>query len=214
MIDIESQYPLADDWNPGVPVIAFVASGGMGSGKTTAAQRLVHAHGFVYMPFAGPLKATAMQITPDGKIDKKRDRTLLQFLGTDYFRDCIDVDYWTKLWRRNVARALALPTAIYQGVVVDDMRFFSTSTPHGDNELQIVKALGGKVINIETPPWKRIQFLEARDGVAFTGISGHVTEQAFSPDAQWLDGTVRNNGTEAEFIAGVDSIVEMLKLTK
>ena len=70
-----------------------------GCGKTTAAQYLEREMGFTRISFADPLKDLVRHVTMDGCIDKVRDRGLLQFIGTDYYRT-LDPDYWARQWKQ------------------------------------------------------------------------------------------------------------------
>jgi hypothetical protein len=142
--------------------------GPMGSGKTAAADILVADHGFTKLSFATPLKKIAAQITPDGRIDKARDRELLQFLGTEYFR-ALDEDYWVKQWVKSVAERLELTTGECR-VVADDCRF--------PNEVAAVRRLGGHEFYLETSLGARALRLQERDGVAVDGIENHPSERA------------------------------------
>jgi hypothetical protein len=126
-------------------IIAF--TGRAGSGKSTAAQELIDRHGYIKQPFAGPLKdmCKAMGISnaemtdvkvknmPIPSFGHKSPRHIMQTLGTEWGRNMIDPDIWINVWRRK------LPFD-YKHIVVDDCRF--------DNEVQIVKTLGGVVIKV------------------------------------------------------------------
>jgi len=134
-------------------LIAFC--GRAGAGKTTAAKRLVKAHGYVRAPFAAGLKtmlASLMRMQGadedeiaeliDGAAKEDRCRYLagasarraMQTLGTEWGR-AIDPDFWIKVWRA------ALPDC--ERIVVDDLRFA--------NEANAVHDLGGLVVRIDRP---------------------------------------------------------------
>jgi hypothetical protein len=127
-------------------LIAF--TGRAGSGKSTAAQALVDRDGYIRCSFAQPIKdmVKAMGISyaemTDAKIKNmpnpdygdKSPRYIMQTLGTEWGRNMIDPDIWINVWRRKLP-----PRAIYN-IVVDDCRF--------ENEVQIVKTLGGIVIKV------------------------------------------------------------------
>jgi dephospho-CoA kinase len=140
--------------------------GAIGSGKTTAADILVHYHGFTRLSFAAPLKKVAEKITPDGRIDKARDRELLQFLGTEYFR-ALDPDYWVKQWVHAVVERLELTDGECR-IIVDDCRF--------GNERAAVRRLFGYEFYLETRPEDRNARVAARDGAFAEGIAGHSSE--------------------------------------
>jgi dephospho-CoA kinase len=152
---------------PNKPELLLVSfRGPMGSGKTTAADVLVNEFGFSRLSFAQPLKKLAQKITPDGLIDKVRDRALLQFLGTEYFR-ALDPDHWVNQWEKAIADRVELNMGQTQ-IVVDDCRF--------PNEAEAVERLGGHEIFLETPREHRSVRLVARDGVLNLGITGHTSE--------------------------------------
>jgi dephospho-CoA kinase len=176
--------------------------GRMGAGKTTASNYLQSTYGFTRIAFADALKEKAVRITPDGRIDKVRDRALLQFLGTEYFRG-IDQEYWINAWRETVqqtlfneSRGVAPP-----GVVTDDCRFA--------NECAIIHALGGKLIYLTVTDAARHKRLAARDGKQVEGIKGHASEDVSDLRFQ-CDDIVVNNGSEAQLYAELDRVYSQL----
>lgn len=132
-------------------LIGFI--GGIGSGKTTAAQYLERNHWFIWESFARPLKELVRDVFglenrhvfgsqadksehlfngPDGLWTPRR---ILEFIGTDCFRR-IKPDVWVDLCRRNVMEALlAAP------VCIDDVRF--------PNEADMIRSLGGRIVLLE-----------------------------------------------------------------
>lgn len=130
--------------------------GKIGAGKTTVANYLCSKYGFTRISFADPLKQIAARVTPGGKIDKMRDRALLQFLGTEYFRS-IDPDYWVNQWVRQYNQLLA--SACFTGqplnIVVDDCRF--------PNEQQMLAEHEAIEIRITRPDHLRLA--QATDGL-------------------------------------------------
>lgn len=121
-----------------------------GCGKSTAADYLIRAHGFVRVKFSGPLKdmlraigLTDRHIEGDLKEEPcallcgQTPRYAMQTLGTEWGRDTIDPALWQHLWHERAADVLD------QGgrVVVDDCRF--------PNEAGAVRALGGTVVLLE-----------------------------------------------------------------
>ncbi|RXT18310.1 hypothetical protein B5U98_23930 [Bosea sp. Tri-39] len=124
-----------------------------GSGKTTLAEYLVEHHGFVRVPFAGPLKAmaAAFGLTPaemSGSLKEepcealcgKTPRQFMQLLGTEFGRQMLGPDLWVNAWRRAVARHLeeALVDDRPLRIVCDDVRFANEAAP--------IRALGGRVV--------------------------------------------------------------------
>lgn len=123
-------------------VIAF--TGLIGSGKTTAAFRLIEEHGFRRVRFAGPLKDMAYAFglsyeQIDGKLKEepctliggKTPREFMQLLGTEFGRNLIDPNIWIHAWNHAVHQ---VPPSV--GVVVDDCRF--------PNEAEAVRKLSSK----------------------------------------------------------------------
>ena len=127
-------------------IIGF--TGAIGAGKTTAAMCLVRNHGFVRVRFAGPLKAmlrtfglTDAQIDGDDKempcraLGNRTPRYAMQKLGTEWGRDLIHPDLWTRAWARDAAR--------HAHVVCDDVRY--------QNEVDAIKQAGGVIVHIWRP---------------------------------------------------------------
>lgn len=130
-------------------IVAF--TGLAGSGKTTAAKRLVNAHGYSRMRFAGPLKdmlhalgLTEAEIEGDRKetpcelLGGRTPRHAMQTLGTEWGRDLICPDLWTRAWLIALDRQ---PNGL--PIVVDDCRFL--------NEEQAIKSVGGTIVLVDRP---------------------------------------------------------------
>jgi hypothetical protein len=116
-------------------------TGLMGSGKTTFAEYLLtegqamHFKGQI-LPFAEPLKNIAKQMGWNGKKDE-RGRRLLQLLGTDCGRECIDKNLWVQQWLKGATEIVegsclvVRPSSIgnikdkpeIKFIVADDCRF-------------------------------------------------------------------------------------------
>lgn len=109
------------------------------SGKSAAAEYFEQKYGFVRVSFADPLRDLLKRITPDGNIDKERDRKLMQYVGTEYYRERVNQNHWIDLWDEKVTKLLA------QGrrVAVDDARF--------DNEIDHIVNRGHKHVYIVRP---------------------------------------------------------------
>jgi hypothetical protein len=112
-------------------------AGPLGSGKSTLG-RLISSHypTCKILPFAYPLKKAAVDLGWDGKKDAK-GRRLLQLLGTEIGRECIDENIWVNKWegQRSSAKGEAVDI-----VIADDMRFL--------NEVNHVLYLRGITIKI------------------------------------------------------------------
>lgn len=112
-------------------------AGPLGSGKSTLG-RLISAHfpTCKILPFAYPLKKAAVDLGWDGKKNEK-GRRLLQLLGTDLGRDCIDENIWVNKWEVQRSAAKGENVNI---VIADDMRF--------QNEIDHILYLRGVTIKI------------------------------------------------------------------
>lgn len=168
-------------------LIAF--TGLAGSGKSTAALHLVERHGYVRLRFAGPLKAmmAALGLSPrqiDGALKEtpcellcgKTPRLAMQTIGTEWGRNIIGEDLWTRAWRAAFDRLP--PSAL---AVVDDCRF--------PNEAEAVRAAGGMIVRIDRPG-------------SGAGAAGHASEGQDIPS----DRTIRNEGRLSDFLAEVDAL--------
>lgn len=136
-------------------------AGSAGAGKSTAAAYLEARYGFARVRFAGPLKAMVRAFlseagTPATEIERmvegdrkqvsaselagRSPRHVMQTLGTEWGRDLIHPDLWTMAWAAGARAALDRGAP---GVVVEDCRF--------PNEVDAVRALGGRVVRIIRP---------------------------------------------------------------
>ena len=129
-------------------------AGRAGSGKTTAAKHLVDKLGFARLSFADPIRNMIGDLLLDMgygadyvdsllTVEKNQvlapigrsARQLMQTLGTEWGRDCIDRDVWVTLARRRVH------TLGDERIVFDDVRF--------ENEAAMIRGFGGIVIHID-----------------------------------------------------------------
>lgn len=175
-------------------------SGLAGCGKSTAAAYLAERHGFARVRFAGPLKAMlrgflAEAGTPPGEIermiegDRKQEpapelagrtpRYVMQTLGTEFGRDMIHRDLWTMAWSAGASAALDRGAP---GVVVEDCRF--------PNEVEAVRALGGRVMRIVRPTGTLSLAPHPSEGQVLT-----------------VDGTIANVGPISDLYAYLDFLV-------
>lgn len=141
-----------------------------GCGKSTIAEHLGR-QGFTRVSFADPLRAVTRtflteygfdlprinRLLTDGKNDRIPElgvtpRHLLQTLGTEWGRGCIDPNVWTRIWRSKVRSALAAG----HSVVADDLRFHE--------EYECVRSLGGRIWRV-TRPGNRSAATHASDSV-------------------------------------------------
>jgi hypothetical protein len=164
-----------------------------GAGKSFAAVHLVRNHGFSRLRFAGPLKdmmrALGLNESEIEGADKERPSDLLggktprhamQTIGTEWGRELIDPDLWTRAWGRAADNALAAG----QSIVVDDVRF--------SNEAAAIWARGGSLVRL------------FREGAGSSSGGAHASEnQAFPFDLQLI-----NPGEPAAFIHTLNAMLE------
>lgn len=139
--------------------------GFQGSGKDTIADYLIKNHGYVKLSFAGAVKDIASIIFGwdremlEGSTQESRQereivdkwwaealqipnlspRYVLQYFGTDLFRNHFHQDIWLKIVEKKLN--------LYPNVVITDCRF--------PNEIKLVKSYGAKLINVQRsmPEW-------------------------------------------------------------
>lgn len=179
--------------------------GKAGSGKDTAADHLVSKYGFVKIAFADPLKRSVQMVF---NIDdetmynrEKREeplaewpgwsvRKLLQFVGTELFRNNIDEDIWVKnCASRSINNNLS---------VISDVRFKNEV----GNFRTILNAKGRKIkfIKVERP--------NLVNG-APSGIQNHASEAHV--DELEYDYLIVNDGSLSDLYKKIDEIVEKIK---
>ena len=117
-------------------VVGLVGRAGLG--KNTVAEQLILASGLEgrVISFAGSLKRFAWALGWNGKKDEK-GRRLLQLLGTELGRECIDEDIWVDKWeveRNQMKRG---------GVVL-----FVSADVRFQNEVDHIRGLGGCIVRI------------------------------------------------------------------
>lgn len=156
-----------------------------GSGKTTIANHLVEHHGFVRLPFAGPLKAMAgafglgprelagdLKEVPSDLLCGRTPRQFMQLLGTEFGREMIGEDVWVRAWERALGE-LAVDGFKPLRIVADDLRF--------ENEAAAIRRRGGVVVQL------------IREGAGSATGGRHVSEQP-----ERLGGTaIKNDGAIA-----------------
>ena len=190
-----------------MPVVVIGLTGAAGSGKTTAALRIVENWGGDRRPFAGPLKrmlqnfledqgaGLAMAIrmvsgdlkaAPSKYLGGRTPREAMQLLGTEWGR-CLSSSLWVDAWRNEIERARlhAASDDAPALIVVDDVRF--------PNEIAAIRSLGGIIVRIDRP------------GAGLIGSAGrHASETA---DLGQPDMTIANVGDLAQLCMCVDMIV-------
>ena len=166
--------------------IAF--GGRMGSGKDTAADYLCRNYTGAKHSFAAPLYDIMYYAQKKCGFELKKDRKLLQFIGTDWGRS-IDPNVWVKTALRT--------TPATGNVFLSDIRFY--------NELYALKSNGWKCIKLtrEDPDLLR------REG---TGNRNHISETSLDKvcETEW-DFVIINNGTKEDLYMELDKIMHLIK---
>ena len=169
--------------------------GGMGVGKSTAFESVQFLYGknAVLVKFAQPLydmqefiyrRISSVYQRPEGF---KKDRKLLQLLGTEWGRDMISPSIWIDLWKNELVRIRESGKI----AVCDDVRF--------PNEILALKELCGYLVMVKSDK------VLARVGDQL-GIGGHTSEKPLDENA--MDAIITNNGTKKEFH---EKILNLLK---
>jgi hypothetical protein len=153
-------------------IIAF--TGLAQSGKTTAANFI---QGAKILSFADPVKQIALSCFNWDGVKDEKGRKLLQVIGTECGR-AYDYDIWVKKMRDLINKISPLNEII----AIDDCRF--------DNESNLVRELGGIVIEIHRP------------GCA---PDGHASEQGISQNL--INNHIMNDGTLDQLREAVLNIV-------
>lgn len=158
-------------------------AGRCGAGKSSLAKELANLMPTVHTAFAKPVKDFALSMGWDGKKDAK-GRRLLQLIGTECGRECIDQDIWVKTWEghlKDIVPSMEL-------VTVDDMRF--------ENELQYIKERGGTVIKMIGREYGTVNTTHASEW----GLPDELFDQVFD-----------NSGSMAELVDFAKTIQGMLQ---
>lgn len=146
--------------------------GPKGSGKSTAAQHLVHEHGWERIAFADPVKELAYNVAPKpvrrlvdlAGWDRLKQygpfRRYLQRVGTDGVRDVIGEGVWVNVAHNRIQKLLATG----HNIVVDDVRF--------PNEADTIHHLGGTMVGIVSN---------------HGGDDDHPSEQVLDSIDRWVD---------------------------
>ena len=121
----------------------ILLTGPAGSGKSAVA-RWMQTHGYTVLRFADPLKEMLRAFglgqnhtdgewkeIPCDRLCGKTPRHAMQTLGTEWGRNLIGPDIWTRAWQRRVSTALG-------NIVVDDCRF--------PNEVEAAREIGNTTV--------------------------------------------------------------------
>lgn len=122
------------------------------SGKTTVAEYLTDAHGYFHDSFAWPIREMVRNLLGYSwaEFDAKKEapvpwlnnvtpRYLMQTLGTEWGRNMIHPELWTRACAQRIHDALARN----QNVVISDVRF--------ENEAEMIRSLGGEIWFVYRP---------------------------------------------------------------
>ncbi len=149
----------------------FYLVGKAGAGKTFLANYLIKTYGYNHAKIANSVymiaeKYLEMDVT-------KKDRTLLQHLGTDVGRKKIDEEIWVNRFVDDIWIAEETAKDLYNKelkFVCDDCRF--------DNEHEELRANGWVGLYLDVPDEVRVKRLEGRDGDACVDRLNHESETA------------------------------------
>lgn len=182
-----------------------------GSGKTTFAELFKYlalkskfTDDCLIIPFAKPLKDFAKSLGWNSIKDKK-GRRLLQLLGTECGRECIDEDIWVKHWINFAylieCLPIETPILLYKKalktqkiknknalIISDDVRF--------ENEIECIKEMKGLLLKIK--------------GRGYTDIdTSHKSEQIF--DDSIFNYLIDNKGSILDLKYQAQGLINMLK---
>ena len=174
-------------------------SGASGSGKSTACSGLaaIHDGNTSLVKLAQPLydmqEYIYNRILPTYRRPKsfKKDRKLLQWLGTEWGRDTISPDLWIYMFLDKIEKLNKIHDEDHELLVVcDDVRF--------DNEAEAIHSIGGVIVFIENPNPKN----------ASRGMENHATDAGIDPSK--VDHTLKNVGTAEDFEKEIISLYEKI----
>ncbi len=145
--------------------------GKAGAGKTYMANYLIEKYKYSRAKMANSVYMIAEKYL--GMNPEKKDRDLLQFLGTDIGREQVDNDIWVDRFVDDVWIAQETAKGLYGKelkFVSDDIRF--------PNEHKVLKEAGWIGIYLNVPDDIRVERLTKRDGDACVDKLEHASETA------------------------------------
>lgn len=203
--------------NSQISVLAF--TGLAGAGKSTLAKMVSDkaieagiADCVLISPFAVPLKDFAIKLGWNGKKDKI-GRRLLQLLGTEVGRDCIDPDIWLNFWKKEVYNRYEELARSKGGrlnllVIVDDNRFENEAKSITEEfDGQIVRVTG-RTSHQPKPLYKRVLFVISFGLLGRTEID-HISERGV--DSRYVDLIVDNSGPLGNLKSAAIQVIEMIQ---
>jgi dephospho-CoA kinase len=136
-----------------------------GAGKTFCSEYLEKRYGYTQTKFARPVYSIATELCGM----TKKDRSLLQLIGTDIGRSS-DPNIWIDRFKQDITIAQEVNKRLgnNNGFVSDDTRFF--------NEFLVLIELGWVGIYLDVHPEVRKQRLIGRDGTAQEETLNHIAE--------------------------------------
>lgn len=175
--------------------------GKAGAGKTFSAKYLMKKCGYIQAKFAFPVYGLAYDYF---KMDKK-DRKLLQIIGTESGREVVSENIWVNRFIEDTKivkltrEKLGLPNV---GLISDDCRFL--------NEHEALKQDNWVGIFLNASDEVRIKRLGIRDGDAQVGTLAHSSEldvDKFKDDLIQIDAS----GTLEDTYKQLDALINILK---
>lgn len=184
------------------PLIGLV--GGANAGKSTVAGHLTYAHHWTHIAFADALREMLFPLLAAAGLPEafmiERDlkeqpmpvigvsyRRLAQTLGTEWGRQLIDQDLWTRIAMRQVLEARRDHG---EAVVISDCRF--------ENEAKAIREAGGVLVRVDRPEPSGL----------LGGTSRHISETwSHVADTEHI---LWNHGSLATLNEQVDRLVDTL----
>jgi len=176
-------------------------TGKAGCGKDTVATYLCQNKGFVQITFGGAVKDIVHIITgwsrdmiegqtPESRLARETViheqlgmtcRQLLQFVGTDLFRQQLNQNIWINIVRDKTNDIIKNNKNV-KGIVISDVRF--------DNEAQFIKSIGGIIVKIVRPQVVKNTTLVMNENM--NDEKNHISEKGIEID---VDHIINNNSS-------------------